>query len=576
MILRALSIALAGASMMVLTAASAAPLDPPRPAAPVFGLPKPALAKPKPAAVAVAKPKAVVPDVLLATQFPIYDSILDPETAAIRAALVSAGTQGSFLDKRDAAAVAEFYAERGFTPLWTAAGKLTPQALSIVAAIKKAGDEGLNPANYNLPVVQLGVAQPATAEKVAEADVLLSDAIVTYARHLHSGQLDPGAVSENFDYKPHLLDPLAVLTTMTTAADPAATFVSYDPKHKEFAALKAQLDQARNQPIDIPIQVPDGGTLKVGVKDPRVVILRARLHVTDPTDDLQLYEKSVAAAVKAFQTSKGLKADGAAGKGTITAMNAPPPDPVSTILVNMERWRWMPEDLGPFYVRVNIPNFNLDIYRNGKIDFTTRIVVGQTDKQTPVFSDEIETAVVNPTWNVPASIAVKEMLPKLQAGGGALNGYQVFANLDGRFRPVDPTQVDWSTIDMRRVQIKQPPGEANALGSIKFLFPNPYAVYLHDTPSKSFFQRDYRALSHGCMRVMNPWDFAASLLRDDPNVSVSQLKSLVGGKETAVALTHHIPVNITYFTAWIDADGALQLRNDVYGHDKHMKQMMGL
>ncbi|MEJ0013734.1 MAG: L,D-transpeptidase family protein [Bauldia sp.] len=577
MILRALSVALAGVSVMAIAAASAAPLDPPRPAAPILGLPKPALAKPKPAAVAVAKPKPAAPDVLLASQFPIYDSILDPETAAIRAALVSAGTQGSFLDKRDAAAVAEFYAERGFTSLWTAGGKLTPQALSIIAAIRQAAGEGLDPANYNLPMMQLGAAQPAPADKLAAADVQLSDAIVTYARHLHSGQLDPGAVSENFDYAPHLLDPLAVLTTMTAAADPLATFTAYDPKHVEFAALKAELDQVRNQPLDIPIQVPDGATLKLGVKDPRVVILRARLKVTDPTDDLQLYDKSVVEAVKAFQTSKGIKADGAAGKGTVAAMNTPPPDPVSTILVNMERWRWMPEDLGPFYVRVNIPNFNLDIYRGGKISYTTRIVVGQTDKQTPVFSDEIETAVVNPTWNVPASIAVKEMLPKLQAGGGgALRGYQVFANLDGSFRPVDPTQIDWSTIDMRRVQIKQPPGDDNALGSIKFLFPNPYAVYLHDTPSKSFFARDYRALSHGCMRVQNPWDFAAALLQDDPNVSVSQLKSLVGGKETSVALTHHIPVNITYFTAWIDDAGTLQMRNDVYGHDKHMKQMMGL
>lgn len=577
MILRALSVALAGASVMVMTAASAAPLDPPRPAASVLRLPKPALAKPRPAAVAVAKPKAAAPVELATVQYPVYDSILDPQTAAIRAALANAGTQGSFLDKRDAAAVAEYYAEQGYTPSWTADGKLTPQALLVIAAIRKAGDEGLNPANYNLPLVQLGVAQPATPEKVAEADVQLSDAIVTYARHLHSGELDPGKVSENFDYAPHLLDPLAVLATMTTAADPLATFTSYDPKHKEFAALKAQLDEVRNQPVDVPILVPDGATLKLGVKDPRVVILRARLKITDPTDDLQLYDKSVVAAVKTFQTSKGLKADGAAGKGTIAALNAPPPDPVSTILVNMERWRWMPEDLGPFYVRVNIPNFNLDIYRNGEISYTTRIVVGQTDKQTPVFSDEIETAVVNPTWNVPASIAVKEMLPKLQAAGGAaLRGYQVFANFDGSFRPVDPTQIDWSTIDMRRVQIKQPPGDDNALGSIKFLFPNPYAVYLHDTPSKSFFQRDYRALSHGCMRVQNPWDFAANLLRDDPNVSVSKLKSLVGGKETAVPLTHKIPVNITYFTAWIDDSGTLQLRNDVYGHDKHMKEMMGV
>jgi murein L,D-transpeptidase YcbB/YkuD len=581
MILRILSVTLAGVSALALaTSIAAAQIAPPTPP---LGLPKPALAKPRPAAtVAAAKPAAVKPkpaaEAQVATaQFPIYDSIIDPETAAIRDALITAGTVGTFLDKRDAAAVAEYYAEQGYTPSWTLDGKLTPRAQNIIAAIDKAADEGLDPALYNLPAADLGTAIPASPADLAMADVQLSDAIVTYARHLHSGRLDPGTVSENFDYKPHLLDPLAVLSSMATTTDPLATFTSYDPKHKEFAALKERLLEIRDQPVDTPILVPDGGTLKIGVKDPRVVILRARLKVTDPTDDLQLYDKSVAEAVKAFQTSKGMKADGMAGKGTVTALNTPPPDPVSTILVNMERWRWMPEDLGPFYVRVNIPNFNLDIYRNGKISYTTRIVVGQTDKQTPVFSDEIETAVVNPTWNVPASIAVKEMLPKLQAtGGGALAGYQVFANFDGRFRPVDPTTVDWSTIDMRRVQIKQPPGDDNALGSIKFLFPNPYAVYLHDTPSKSFFQRDYRALSHGCMRVMNPWDFAAALLQDDPNVSVAQLKALVGGRETAVNLTHHIPVNITYFTAWVDDAGELQLRNDVYGHDKHMKQMMGL
>jgi murein L,D-transpeptidase YcbB/YkuD len=236
----------------------------------------------------------------------------------------------------------------------------------------------------------------------------------------------------------------------------------------------------------------------------------------------------------------------------------------------------MPEDLGAFYVRVNVPNFDLDIYQDGNVVFNTRIVVGQTDKQTPIFSDEIETAVVNPTWNIPASIAVKEMLPKLRAGSGALNGYQVFANFDGRFRPIDPMMVDWSSVDMRRIQIKQPPGEANALGSIKFLFPNPYAVYLHDTPSKSFFQRDYRALSHGCMRVMNPWDFAAALLKHDPNVSVARLRKLVGGKETAVNLSTHIPVHITYFTAWVDGAGDLQVRSDLYGHDREVEQGLGL
>ena len=206
----------------------------------------------------------------------------------------------------------------------------------------------------------------------------------------------------------------------------------------------------------------------------------------------------------------------------------------------------------------------------------SRIVVGQTDKQTPIFSDEIRIVDVNPTWNIPASIAVKEMLPKLLSNPASLSNYQFFVNYDGHYQVVDPTQVDWSSVNMDRVQIKQPPGDDNALGSIKFLFPNPYAVYLHDTPQKSFFARDYRALSHGCMRVQNPWDFAAALLQDDPNVSVTKLKALVGGPETAVPLTHKIPVHITYFTAWVDDSGDLQLRNDVYGHDKHMEQLLGL
>jgi murein L,D-transpeptidase YcbB/YkuD len=526
------------------------------------------------AAAPAGKGKAEVAAVIqLAYNFPIYDSVIDPQTAAIRAALATAGTEGSFLDKRDAAAVAEYYAEQGYTPSWIVDGKLTAGAKGIIARIQKAEIDGLDPAAYPMPAPDSVLT---TIADEAAADVRLSQAIVTYARHAHSGRLDPAAVSQNFDYKAHLLDPIEVLASLSASYNPSAIFDSFSPKHPEFIALRDQLAKARNTTVETPILVPDGANLKVGVKDPRVVVLRRRLMVTDPTDDLQLYDKSVAAAVKAFQSANGLKADGALGKGSLAVMNAPPENDTDTILVNMERWRWMPEQLGKFYVRVNIPNFNLDVYRDGVVDFTTRIVVGQTDKQTPIFSDEIETAVVNPTWNVPASIAVKEMLPKLQSGQGALNGYQVFANFDGRFRAVDPMMVDWSTVDMRRIQIKQPPGERNALGSIKFLFPNPYAVYLHDTPSKSFFERDYRALSHGCMRVMNPWDFAAALLQDDPKVSVAGLRKLVGGRESAVNLTTHIPVHITYFTAWVDETGALVTRKDVYGHDRHMKELLGL
>lgn len=526
---------------------------------------------------ALAATKPAPAPVEVAENYPVYDTLIDTDTAAIRAALQDFGTRGSFLEKRDAAGVAAFYAEQGYTPAWVIDGRLTDRARTLIARLRQADADGLDATAYRTPPMAFGSVIAADRDASARADVMLSLALVTYARQANNGRLDPADISANFDYKPHLPDPVAVLDRLLIDGDPAAALASYNPRHPEFWALRARLAEMRAEKAKRPPMIPAGAALKLGMTDARVAILRERLGVTDTAADPALFDEAVDLAVKSFQEQAGLKPDGIVGRGTMGVLNAAAKDHSATIVANMERWRWMPEDLGPFYVRVNIPNFNLDIYRNGKVDFTTRIVVGQTDKQTPVFSDEIETEVVNPTWNVPASIAVKEMLPKLQAAGGAaLRGYQVFANFDGRFRPVDPTMVDWSTVDMRRIQIKQPPGDDNALGSIKFLFPNPYAVYLHDTPSKSFFQRDYRALSHGCMRVMNPWDFAAALLRDDPKVSVDRLRSLVGGKEVAVPLTRHIPVNITYFTAWVDGDGKLQLRNDIYGHDARVEAALGL
>lgn len=520
-----------------------------------------------------AAPKPPVVEAPTTVDYPIYDSIVDPLTAAIRAALADAGTKGAFLDKRDAAGVADYYAQQGYTPIWTVDGKFTDKAQAVMARIKDAAKDGLDPDAYALPPADLA---SASTEAVAKADVEMSEAIVTYARHAHSGRLDPGDVSPNFDYKPRLLDPHDVLSAVISASDVDATITAFSPQHPEFMALRARLAEIRDQPQEQQVIIPDGPTMKPGTSDPRVALLRQRLKDTDTPTDPNYYDITLSDAVKAWQSSVGIKADGMLGKASLAVLNKVPPNPVNTILVNMERWRWMADDLGRFYVRVNIPNFNLDIYRDGKVVYTTRIVVGQTDKQTPIFSNEIQIVDVNPTWNVPASIAQKEMLPKLMANPASMSHYQVFVNYDGRFEAVDPTSVDWSTVDMRRVQIKQPPGDDNALGSIKFLFPNPYAVYLHDTNSKSFFQRDYRALSHGCMRVQNPWDFASVLLAGEPNVTVAQLKAMVGGPEQQVTLAHRVPVHITYFTAWIDDAGNLQLRDDLYGHDQHMEQMLGL
>ncbi len=563
--------------------------------------------------------------VVLASYYAMGDRAVDPLSESIRAVLINVADQGNFIEKKNVGALTAFYRAQSYAPSWTLDGKLTERALSVIARIKAADTDGLDASVYHLPHVQIGLAMPATDAALARTDVMLSQAVMDYVHDAHSGRLDPADISQNLDYKPHIADPVAALTQVSLADDAAKVLASYNPQHPEFKALRAKLAEARAAEKALPPVIPEGRNLKLGDRDPRVVILRTRLKVVEPPAapasdviaerpaatpdgtaitpvsatagdaaqpavdttevataapakpfDPQLFDESVDAAVKAFQAQAGLKPDGVIGPATLGRLNAAADDHVDTILVNMERWRWMPEHLGQFYVRVNIPNFNLDIYKNGKVFYTTRIVVGQPTKQTPIFSDEIEYVIVNPTWNVPASIAVKEMLPQIQANPGrALAGYQVFASIGGRFRAVDPYTVDWRSVDMRRIQIKQPPGERNALGSIKFMFPNPYAVYLHDTPSKSLFAKDYRAYSHGCMRVMNPWDFAAALLTYDPNVSAASLKKLVGGKETQVNLSRHIPVHITYFTAWVDDSGKLQLRSDVYGHDREMEQAFG-
>lgn len=525
---------------------------------------------------AAAKPKAPAAEVQLAANFPIYDRVVDPMTAAIRAMLATAGQEGAYLDKRDAAGVAEYYAEQGYAPTWTVDGRLTGRAKKLIARLHEADKDGLVDV-YRTPVIGRGEVVPASIEVTARAEVMLSRALVTYSRHANSGVLDPAAISQNFEYDRHLPDPVAVLINLaTTTGNPTEALAAYNPTHPEFVALRDKLAEIRANEVERPPLVPPGKNLKLGISDARVVVLRERLKVTTSAPDPMVFDDDVDLAVKAFQEQAGLKPDGVVGPRTLGIMNAAADDHIATILANMERWRWMPHDLGTFYVRVNIPNFNLEIYREDKVVYTTRIVVGQTGWQTPVFSRMINHVIVNPTWNVPASIAVKEMLPKIQSNPGALNGYQVFANIDGRFRAVDPMMVDWQTVDMRRIQIKQPPGERNALGSIKFMFPNPFSVYLHDTPSKSFFERDYRALSHGCMRVQNPWEFANALLADDPIVSTARLKKLVGGPETRVNLTNEIPVHITYFTAWVDETGELKVRDDIYGHDARIEKALGL
>ena len=337
----------------------------------------------------------------------------------------------------------------------------------------------------------------------------------------------------------------------------------------------------------------------MGIKHEQVALLRKRLDVPlGAGDGIQpdetVFDDSVDQAVRQFQTAHGVGPDGLVGPGTRRMMNQPSgshheaasPAKIRTVLLNMERWRWLPHDLGAFYVMVNVPEFMLRVVKEGETIHTSRVVVGKTDKQTPIFSNEMQTIVFNPYWNVPNSIKVEEIKPYVRAesgwlfGGGGWNTsvlqrHNLRIKVGGR--EVDPGSIDWNRIDVRSLHMYQPPGPDNVLGYVKFVFPNKHDVYMHDTPQKFLFAKAVRAESHGCMRVQNPDQLAQVLLNYDQGWTASRVaSSIANAYDQNVGLKQKIPVYVTYFTADVDENGSLTTRGDLYGHDARMAAALRL
>ncbi|MGV1014719.1 MAG: L,D-transpeptidase family protein, partial [Methyloceanibacter sp.] len=307
-----------------------------------------------------------------------------------------------------------------------------------------------------------------------------------------------------------------------------------------------------------------------------------------------LYDQAVLEAVKQFQASHGVHADGKVGPGTRRLLNAPHKREagvnkqarVKAILVNMERWRWLPHDLGGMYVAANIPEFMLKVVKEDETIHSTRIVVGKPNTQTPVFSNEMQTVVFGPYWHVPNSIKVGEIRPYLRqeaawffGGGGWNTGILQRQGLRVRYggREIDPRQLDWDRIDIRSLEIYQPPGPTNVLGKVKFMFPNKHDVYMHDTSQKHLFAKQVRAESHGCMRVQNPDQLASIIMQQDQGWSRARtVSALENSYNQNVALQHKIPVYITYFTLKVNEDGSFSTFGDLYGHDARMAAALKL
>jgi L,D-transpeptidase YcbB len=475
--------------------------------------------------------------------------------------------------KAERAAVEKFYTAREFAPLWTQGGALTESGRGVIARLKDAASDGLNAADYPVP----DFAAAAGPDALAEAELKLTASMLDYARHAQSGRMHYSQVSGDIQYPEHPTDPTEVLANVTTAKDASAALDSYNPPQKLYRELKAKLAELRGEGNGQVIQIAEGPTLKFTparkkqttgeMEDDRVPQLRAKLGIAGNADDTR-YDEEVAEAVRKFQSSVELKPTGVLDDRTVKAINSPRHDrQIDTVIVNMERWRWLPRDLGvpslgDAYVILNIPDYTLKVMQHGAQVWTTRVVTGKPGiHATPLLTETMKFITVNPTWNVPPSIIYNEYLPALQQDPTVLQrmGLRLEYGHDGS------------------VHISQPPGEANALGRIRFNFPNKFLVYQHDTPEKSLFAASDRAFSHGCQRVQNPDQYAATLLGiTDPqgHYTPEKIRSMYGQGEIDIKFPTPIPVNITYQTAFVDDAGKLQIRKDVYGRDATMLTLL--
>lgn len=479
-------------------------------------------------------------------------------------------------DADDLAGAKAYYAAHGYAPLWVTESGLNTRAALVAAEIARAGDWGLAASDFTLPTLP-AVAAPPTRDDLAAADLTLTRAVLKYGRYARGGRIpDPsGQLSSYLDRKPQLVAPESILSEIAFASAPDVYLKGLNPQHPQFEALRqAYLKMRKEQGRLAETRIEAGSLLAPGMTDPRVVVVRARLNV--PAADQAAashYDPALVDAVKAFQTVNGLRPDGYVGDRTRQALNGPSPaNLMPRLLANMEQWRWMPTNLGAAHIEINIPEFQMRLVKNGVAVHSERVVTGKPESSTPVFSEEMQSVVFQPKWGVPDSIKINELLPRLQQGGGLRSGLKM--TLNGR--DVDPWRIDWSRADITRYSVYQPSGEDNALGVVKFLFPNKHAVYLHDTPSKSLFNASVRANSHGCIRVRNPVKLAELVLGDDKGWSSEHIHDLVddGPEDNQVKLDTKIPVHVTYFTAVPDANGNVRTFGDVYGHEKRITQAL--
>jgi murein L,D-transpeptidase YcbB/YkuD len=478
-----------------------------------------------------------------------------------------------------ASGLEQIYTDRQGEPIWHRDGRLNDRVLLLAQAIAQLDTEGLNPDHYSLPELDSDSILP--PRELLEQDYRLTALYLRLARDLHSGEFEPQQIDPNWYLPVAQFDPAAALRQLLQQTDPTVLIHALSPQSSAYQRLRGALHDYRvlasqgGWPA-----LPDFPTLRPGERRAEVPLLRRRLqlegdHPALEVTEIDAFDETLEAAVRRFQSRNGLAQDGVVGSKTLAALNVPVEVRINQIQANMERWRWLPRDLGRYYLLVNTGGYEMTLFIDGEPVLHHRTINGTRKRQTPSFASRITHLVINPRWTVPRLIAVKDLLPKQQRDAEYLSqlGIQVLKFEEGEWVQLDPMSLDWQKYHKNNFPftLRQVPGEQNSLGRIKFIMHNPYAIYLHDTPAKGLFEKPIRAFSSGCIRVQGVDQLARRLLLNGGQSPAEALDEPLKSQETRTQkLARPMPVYLVYFTSWVDDEGLVHFRPDVYQRNSRL------
>lgn len=485
-----------------------------------------------------------------------------------------------------------FYSQNGFKPVWVGNGEDRIQEM--IEGIKSLRGHGLNPANYHLDQIEtyyeaFGPISKMTTRQMADLELLLTDAFLLSASHLSAGQLNPETFDPNWRIVRDEVDYAELLLKLQRGDSVSSVIRQIQPAHRRYVYLMQALERYREIAAagGWP-EVRSEQTLRQGDEHSAVALLRERLYLAGDFPDSYVFDENSAGnpmfdqelhnAVVRFQNRHGLDADGVVGRNTLAAVNTPVELRVQQVMLNLERWRWLRRHLGERHILVNIADFKVEVVENGQPVMEMRAIVGRQYRQTPVFSSRMTYLVLSPFWNLPPGITRNDIVPRMRQNPSyaAEQNMKIFEGWGADAREVKGEDIDWNAPNVAtRYRFRQEPGPNNALGIAKFMFPNPFHVYLHDTPSRDLFARTQRDFSSGCIRIEKPLELTEYLLQDNSRWNRTTIMAAVQERrERTVTLSEPIWVHILYWTAWSDADGTIHFRNDIYGRDTRLMDAM--